>query len=257
MEEKFRTRLNKAISSSGIASRRKADELIKLGVVAVNGKVILDLGYKVFSNDIITVNNKVIKKLEHRYFIFNKPKGCITTVKDQAGRKAVIDYFPVSLNYLKPVGRLDRDTEGLLLMTNDGDYINKVIHPNNEVEKIYMIWIDSDISSDESRNIVNKLLSGVVLDGKLVKADSAREIHYVGSKRKHRLYEAVIHEGLNRQLRRMFQQIGYPVLKLVRTGIGTISLGGLKQGEYKEISQGKAYAIFNSTKTKKYIQRNN
>ena len=249
MEKGFRTRLNKAISSCGITSRRKADELIKSGMVAVNGKVILDLGYKVSPDDAIAVNNKIIKKLKHQYFVFYKPDGCITTVKDESGRKTVLDYFPVSLRHLKPVGRLDRDTEGLLLITNDGDYINKVIHPSGNVKKIYMTWVNGDISVSEASNIVNKLLSGVVLDGRLVKADYAREIQLdTRSKRKHRLFETVIHEGLNRQIRRMFQQIGYPVVKLLRTSIGSISLGDLKKGNYKEISRQEAYAIFNSKK---------
>ena len=251
MEKGFRIRLNKAISSCGVASRRKADELIKSGMVAVNGKIILDLGYKVSPGDTLTVKNRIIKKLRHQYFIFYKPAGCISTVNDESGRKTVLDYFPVSLRHLKPVGRLDKDTEGLLLITNDGDYINKVIHPSGDVKKIYMIWISDDISTGEARAIVSKLLSGIVLDGRLVKADYAREIQNTGSKRKHRLFEAVIHEGLNRQIRRMFQQIGYPIVKLLRTSIGTISLGDLKKGNYKEISRQEAYAIFNTTKSKK------
>ena len=162
-------RLNKAIALDGHFSRRKADELIKAGKVKVNNKIVFDLSCKVSSLDLIQVNDRALESKEHKYFLFYKPRGYITTRKDEFNRKTIYDLLPSSFRYLKPVGRLDRDTEGLLILTNDGDFINKVLHPSKNIKKTYMVEINESLSIDEANFVINKLLLGVRLDEKICK----------------------------------------------------------------------------------------
>ena len=245
-------RLNKAIATSGIYSRRQADELIKSGKVKVNNKVVDNLSYKVLSSDKILVSGKVIEKKDFKYFLFYKPTGFITTRKDELGRKTIYDLLPSSFKYLKPVGRLDRDTEGLLILTNDGNYINHILHPRNEIRKTYLVKVKGFLTKYEVKFAMDKLLLGVYLEGKNCKVDQIKQIYSdVGTYRKHTILEAVIHEGINRQIRRMFQVLGYPVIGLVRTNIGNFNLNKLAKGKYLEIKKEEAYAIFNN-KRKEY-----
>ena len=245
MKQESKTiRLNKAIAMTGSASRRKADDLICAGKVKVNGKVITELGYKVLASDKIQINNKQISVKENSYLLFYKPCGYITTTKDEHERKTIYDLLPVKYKHLNPIGRLDKESDGLLLLSNDGDFINQVLHPKNNIKKTYIIKINAILNSKETDFIRNELLSGVNLEGRIFKVDSIRKITGTDVKEgKQTIFEAVIHEGINRQIRRMFQQLGYSVDGLKRTKIGNLNLGNLKKGHCQELTKESAYAI--------------
>ena len=221
-------RLNKYIASSGICSRRKADELIEQGVVSVNGKIVKELGFLVQEKDKIFVNKKLIRPVKHEYYKFYKPAGYITTCDDEKGRKTIYDLLPESLYGLKPVGRLDRESTGLLILTNDGELINQLTHPSIKVPKIYIVSVDAKVS----RNGLEKLANGVEIEpGKIAYADiSVLEID-----NKHTLMQITLYQGMNRQIRKMFETIGYEVKTLKRIQHATISIEGLKRGEFKPI----------------------
>ncbi len=221
-------RLNKYIASSGICSRRKADELIEQGVVSVNGKIVKELGFLVQEKDKIFVNKKLIRPVKHEYYKFYKPAGYITTCDDEKGRKTIYDLLPETLYGLKPVGRLDRESTGLLILTNDGELINQLTHPSIKVPKIYIVSVDAKVS----RNELEKLANGVEIEpGKIAYADiSVLEID-----NKHTLMQITLYQGMNRQIRKMFETIGYEVKTLKRIQHATISIEGLKRGEFKPI----------------------
>ena len=243
-------RLNKAIAMSGFVSRRKADELIRHGKVKVNNKVIVDFSTKISHLDKLEVNGELLRAKNHHYLLFYKPRDCITTMKDERGRKTIYEYLPKEFSYLKPVGRLDRDSEGLLLLTNDGDFINGVLHPKNNIKKTYIAIIDAVLKKDEIDLIVNKLMSGVILDSRVSKVDSIEQIFFdQGQKMKQTVFEIVIHEGINRQIRRMFQVLGYSVNGLKRIKIGPFSIKKLQRGKYLVIDKKTAYAIIQSENT--------
>ena len=162
-------RLQKIIAQSGLTSRRKAEELIVNGKVKVNGKVVTELGTKVSSKDEITVNNKIIEKEDKEYYILNKPRGVVTTTKDEKGRKTVVDLIPTNTR-IYPVGRLDYDTTGIILLTNDGDFTNILTHPNNEVDKVYIAKLKGIIKGEQ----IKKLEEGIKLDKKTVKASRVK-----------------------------------------------------------------------------------
>ena len=248
MENKNKIRLNKAIAMSGITSRRKADELIISGKVKVNGKVVSNLGYKVTQSDNISVNGRVIKPEKHKYILLYKPRGYITTTKDEFGRKIIYELLGDKYNYLKPVGRLDRDSEGLLFLTNDGYLANQIMHPNNKIKKTYLVSISGLLLAEEVNFLIRNLLCGVSLSKEIHKVDSIRQVLIAsGSQMKQTVFEAVIHEGINRQIRRMFQVLGYAVSKLKRIKIGPFELGNLQKGKYLELTKEKAYAILQSS----------
>ncbi len=240
-------RLNKAIAMSGLVSRRKADELIRTGRVKVNNKVIVDFNTKVSSLDRLEIDGKPLIAKRHNYLLFYKPRDCITTMKDELGRKTIYQYLPKEFSHLKPVGRLDRDSEGLLLLTNDGDFINRVLHPKNDIKKTYSVTLDIWVVSSEVNLIINRLISGVSLDGRNARVDSIKQVipNYAQNV-KQTIFEVVIHEGINRQIRRMFQVLGYSVKGLKRTKIGSFSIKDLSRGKFKEIDKKTAYAIFQS-----------
>lgn len=221
-------RLNKYIASSGLCSRRKADELIEQGVVSVNGKIVKELGFLVQEKDKVFVNKKLIRPVKHEYYKFYKPAGYITTCDDEKGRKTIYDLLPESLYGLKPVGRLDRESTGLLILTNDGELINQLTHPSIKVPKIYIVSVDAKVS----RNELEKLANGVEIEpGKIAYADiSVLEID-----NKHTLMQITLYQGMNRQIRKMFETIGYEVKTLKRIQHATISIEGLKRGEFKPI----------------------
>lgn len=221
-------RLNKYIASSGICSRRKADELIEQGVVSVNGKIVKELGFLVQEKDKIFVNKKLIRPVKHEYYKFYKPAGYITTCDDEKGRKTIYDLLPESLYGLKPVGRLDRESTGLLILTNDGELINQLTHPSIKVPKIYIVSVDAKVS----RNELEKLANGVEIEpGKIAYADiSVLEID-----NKHTLMQITLYQGMNRQIRKMLDSLGFPVISLKRISHGTINIQGLKKGQFKYI----------------------
>ena len=223
-------RINKFLATSGIASRRAADELIKEGSVKINGKI-CSLGDEVdVSSDCVTVKGKqinIVKKYD--YYIMNKPKGYVCTVKDDKGRKTVMDLLPSSAKRLFPVGRLDYDTEGLLILTNDGDLTYKLTHPKNEVPKTYLVKTEKPVTDED----LNKLRSGVYIDGVKTKKCNVRliETHKDGSK-----LHVTITEGRNRQVRKMFEAVNNNVDFLKRIKIGDLTLSGLNRGETRQLS---------------------
>ena len=223
---KDKVRLNKYIAMSGKASRRKADELIEQGKVKVNGKIISELGYLVSDKDKIVIDNELIKPEKKVYIKYYKPAGYITTMSDEKGRKTIYDILPEDIKDLKPVGRLDKDSTGLLIMTNDGDLINKMTHPSVKISKIYRVVVKGKFGKTQ----IQMWQDGLEIEkGKVAYAD-ARIVEYEGQ---NTVLEVVLYQGLNRQIRKMAELVGFPVLHLKRVMHGPIDLSGLKRGQYK------------------------
>lgn len=224
-------RLQKVIALSGYCSRRKAEELIQKRQVKVNGQLITEMGYKVNLTDLIEVEGNPISSSEDKvYYLLNKPRGVVATAKDEKGRKTVVDLIKTSKR-IYPVGRLDYDTTGLILLTNDGELTNFLTHPKNNIEKVYVAKIRGLITKDELKRLCN----GVFIDGK--KSSKAKaKILKIDKKTNSSVVELIIHEGKNHQVKKMFEVIGYDVLKLKRESIAFLTLDGLKSGEYRELS---------------------
>ena len=224
-------RLQKVIALSGYCSRRKAEQLIQKRQVRVNGELITEMGYKVNSTDFIEVEGNPINTTEDKvYYLLNKPRGIVATTKDEKGRKTVVDLIKTNKR-IYPVGRLDYDTTGLILLTNDGELTNYLIHPKNNIEKVYVAKIKGLITKDEIRRLCN----GVFIDGKKTSKAKAK-ILKIDKKNNSSVVELVIHEGKNHQVKKMFEAIGYDVLKLKRESIAFLTLDGLKSGEYRNLS---------------------
>ena len=223
-------RLQKIIASSGYCSRRKAEELIEAGRVSVNGKIISELGFKANQNDEICIDGIPLHKEEEKVvYLLNKPGNVISSASDDRGRKTVIDLID-SPYRLFPLGRLDYDTSGLILLSNDGELMQKLIHPRYEVEKTYEALIDSLISEEE----IKKLENGVRIDD-YVSAPAKIRLIRSNPGKKTSLLEVKIHEGKNREVRKMFEAIGCKVIRLHRTSEAGIELGNLKSGEYRRL----------------------
>lgn len=237
-------RLNKLISDCGIASRRGADRLIEDGLVTVNGRKVYELGIKVDPNeDRIAVEGKPIKVVTQKiYAMFHKPKGVLTTMDDPHGRPTVADYLDKIPTRVFPVGRLDWDSEGLLLLTNDGEFANQVTHPKKEVTKSYLV----KLSGKPEPHHIEKLRRGVSIIGGRVSARHIEKIKPAGEKKsdKYDWYKIVITEGKNRQVRQMFAKIGLDVMKLQRVAIGRLRLGALPVGELVFLNQAAIDRIF-------------
>lgn len=226
-------RLQKFIANSGVCSRRKAEELILDGKVSVNGQVVTELGTKIDSDkDNISVNGKtIVISNDYKYVLLNKPVGYVTTVHDQFNRPIVLDLVKGCKAKLLPVGRLDMYTSGALILTNDGDFIYRVTHPKNEIEKTYNVTLIGEVTEDE----VNKLKEGVVIDDyvsgkakvKILKIDTEKNISRL---------EITIHEGKNREVRKMCNAVGRKVLALHRAKIGPINVKDLKIGEWRYLT---------------------
>lgn len=222
------TRLNKYIASSGICSRRKADELISSGAVQVNGKKVTELGFSVQAKDKVFINGKLIHPVKHEYYRFYKPAGYITTADDEKGRKTIYDLLPESMHSLKPVGRLDKDSTGLLILTNDGDLINELTHPSVKVPKLYRVSINGKIT----QNDIDAMYKGIELEpGKMAYA----QVDVLEIDNHSTVMEVLLYQGLNRQIRRMFEHLGFEVVTLKRIQHATLNLDGLKRGEFKPI----------------------
>ena len=237
--------MQKIIAGSGIASRRKAEELILSGKVTVNGKIVKELGTKANFSDDIKVNGSSIKKEEKIVFLFNKPKNVISSCKDDKGRETVLDYINEPYR-LYPLGRLDYDSSGLLLLTNDGDLTQKILHPKFEVEKTYDVTINKIIGKEE----IVKLQNGVKIDN-YISAPCKIKLKNVNENKKISHLTITIHEGKNREIRKMFNTVGADVIKLHRIKEANISLGDLRNGEYRRL---KPYEL---TKLKKYLDGDN
>lgn len=223
-------RINKFLATSGVASRRASDKLIIDGVVKINGKICSPGDDVDLSNDTVTVNGKIVNVVKkYEYYIMNKPKGYVCTVKDDKGRKTVMDLLPQKMKRLFPVGRLDYDTEGLLILTNDGDLTFKLTHPKNEVPKTYLVKTEKPVSDED----LAKLRSGVFVDGVKTKKCNVRLIETLktGSK-----LHITITEGRNRQVRKMFEAVNNNVDFLKRIKIGDLTLTGLNRGEVRQLN---------------------
>jgi 23S rRNA pseudouridine2605 synthase len=228
-------RLNKFLSDAGYTSRRKADQLIEEGRVSVNGKVVSELGTKVRKADNIRVDgNSIGYEEKHIYYILNKPKDTITTTDDQFGRKTVMDIMNVRRR-VYPVGRLDRNSTGTLILTNDGELANRLTHPSYEVERIYKVKLDKKLEIHHARLIAN---GGIDLDGETT---APCEI-FIDPKNGENITMSLI-EGKNREIRRLFEKFGYQVKKLDRKIYGGISNSGLARGEYRQLNKNEILSL--------------
>jgi 23S rRNA pseudouridine2605 synthase len=223
-------RLQKYIASCGVTSRRKAEEMIINGSVMVNDIIVTELGIKVDTeSDIVRVNKQIIYKKENRIYIkLYKPEGYVTTVKDQFGRKCVIDLIDIK-ERIYPIGRLDYDTSGLLLLTNDGDLANKLMHPKYHIYKTYI----ADVEGVINQNSIDKLSSGVIIED--YKTAPAK-VEIINITKVLSRVKISIHEGKNRQVRKMFDSVGHNVVALKRINFGQIELGLLKPGQWSNLS---------------------
>lgn len=221
-------RLNKYIASSGICSRRKADELIERGDVSVNGKKVTELGFQVKDKDKVFIGAELIRPKKLEYYRFYKPAGFITSADDEKDRKIIYDLLPPSMHNLKPVGRLDRDSSGLIILTNDGDFINDLTHPSVKIPKVYIVSVDGKVHLHH----LEKMAQGLEIEkGKLAYADT----QIVESGPKRTIMRITLYQGLNRQIRKMFEMLGFEVTSLKRIQHATIDVEGLKKGQFKPI----------------------
>lgn len=237
-------RINKFLASCGLGSRRSVEEIIKNGRVKVNGKSVSDF-IEIEETDKVEVDGNVVSPYALSvYLILNKPKGCVTTLKDEFNRKTVMDYIPEKYRkVVVPVGRLDYDSEGLLLLTNDGEINQKLTHPSNGVEKTYVVKIEGEIDKEQ----IKVLESGVLVDGKRTNPSKIADV--VPEGRLTRL-EITINEGRNRQVRKMFESVGENVVFLKRISIGSLKLGGMSRGECKEVTKGEFLKALTNKKEK-------
>jgi len=223
-------RLQKYMAQCGVASRRKCEEIILSGRVMVNGQVVTELGYKVDEGDEVFLDGKpILPETNKVYIALNKPVGYVSTVKDEKGRKTIIDLIHIK-ERIYPIGRLDYDTSGLILLTNDGDIYNKVIHPREEKNKVYVAMLKG-IPSGEAVAYFRK---GMDIDGYMTAPAALTIIRTVG---KNAEVEITIHEGRNRQIRKMCDKIGHPVISLKRIRIGEIYLDDLPEGKWRHLTK--------------------
>ena len=225
-------RLQKVIADAGITSRRKAEELILAGKVRVNGEVVKTLGVKVNGNDAIEVNGAMItpdSKVK-KYYLLNKPRGVISSAHDEKHRPTVVDYIDTD-ERIYPVGRLDYDTTGLILLTNDGELANLLTHPSNKIPKTYIAKIEGLLNKDE----IDRLKSGIYIDGRKVGVESFK-IRDKNLEKKTSIVEITIVEGRNHIVKRLFESLHHPVMRLSRIKIAFLEANGLKSGEYRELT---------------------
>jgi len=223
-------RLQKYLAACGVASRRRAEEMIQAGLVQVNGVTVREMGVQVGEGDVVAVEGRpVAPETDKRYVLYYKPVGEVTTVSDPEGRPTVLDHFRDFPVRLYPVGRLDIDSEGLLLLTNDGDLTNRLTHPRHEVEKRYIARVSNQVGAAE----LTRLRAGVMLDGRKTapaKVSVLREDPFSTD------LLITLHEGRNRQIRRMVEAVGHQVVRLKRVQYGTVTLGNLQRGQWRELS---------------------
>lgn len=223
-------RLQKVIANFGYTSRRKAEELILQGLVKVNGITIKELGTKVASTDIISINDVIINKnINYEYYLLNKPRGVISSVSDKEKRKTVVDLIPTQ-ERIYPVGRLDYNTTGLIILTNDGDFANHLMHPSNEIEKTYVAKLEGIITKDD----INKIKEGIVIDKRKVEVKRFK-VKQKNITKNNTIVEITIIEGRNHIIKNLFAELHLPVLKLSRIGYGFLTIGNLKSGEYRKL----------------------
>lgn len=240
-------RLQKLISERGYTSRRKAEELILAGKVLVNGKVVRELGAKFDEKVKIEICGELLELQEKEYYVINKPRGVVTTTKDDKNRKTIMDFFDINTR-LYPIGRLDYDTTGVLLVTNDGDFSQLLMHPKNNIDKVYIAKLEGIIDAYS----IKKLKDGILIDGR--KTSKARvKLKKIDKKNNTCIVQIVIHEGMYHQVKRMFESVGHNVLKLKREAYAFITVDGLKPGEYRRLNKKEVhqlYALANNNKLK-------
>ena len=227
-------RLQKYLASAGVASRRKCEELILDGKIEVNGKIITELGTKIDpKKDEVKYNGKIVKSEEEKvYILLNKPIGYVTTTNDQFGRDMVLDLVKVNKRIV-PVGRLDMYTSGALILTNDGEFVNKLTHPSHEIDKTYNVTVKGIVTKEEIEN----LKKGVLIDDDYITKPAKVKILKIDEEKKISRIQITIHEGKNRQVRKMCEAIGKKVLALHRCKIGNIDVKSLKLGEWRYLSK--------------------
>lgn len=240
-------RLNRFLAKAGIASRREADTIISEGRVSVNGAAVIEMGTKVSPEDSVTVDGRPVGPKNPLYVILNKPKDTITTKDDEKDRTTVMDVVGLDdddKSSLYPVGRLDRDTTGILVLTNDGDLAHRLMHPRYEVEKLYVVTTTESLKPDQ----IERLRTGVELDDGPAKAD---HIDFVNDD--HRQVALQIHEGRNRQVRRMFEALGHTVRALERTHYAGLNLNNLRRGKWRKLNPHEINALRRKVKLKSIV----
>ena len=238
-------RLQKYIASSGYCSRRKAEELIKKGLVTVNGNIVSEMGLKVSSKDEIEVEGNKISRENKEYYLLYKPRGVVTTVSDDKNRKTVVDLIETTTR-IYPVGRLDYDTTGVLILTNDGELANGLMHPRNKIDKCYVAKVKG---IPESKNL-KLLLKGVMVDNVKVRASRVK-MKKVDKKNNTCMIYLTIHDGRNHQVKKMLSTIGLEVLKLKRESVSFLTLDGLNSGEYRILNPKEIHKLYNEIGIKK------
>ena len=223
-------RLNKFLAACGIASRRDCDKLIAEGRVCVNGKAAV-LGVDVSDSDCVTVDGRQVTLKKNEYYLLNKPKGYLSTVSDEKGRRTVLDLMPDTVGRIYPVGRLDYDSEGLLILTTDGELAQRLTHPSNEVPKTYLVKIEGTLKESD----LNPLRSGIEIEGGYITKKC--KAHIVETNKQYTKIHMTITEGKNREIRKMFAAIGREVVLLKRIKVGELTLRGLDRGSWRKLSR--------------------
>ena len=231
-------RLQKVIADSGYTSRRNAENLIKKGLVSVNGKVVNELGFKVKNTDEVSVEGHILSKDEKEYYLLNKPRGVISSANDDKGRKTVVDLIE-SDKRLYPVGRLDYDTTGIILITNDGELTNILTHPKSNVPKTYLAKLDKIITMED----YHKIKDGLLIDGRKVDVKHIK-IKKTDKKKNNCFVEITISEGRNHIVKKLFEKLGYDVEKLTRTHYAFLDLGTILSGEYRTLSKKEVHELY-------------
>lgn len=249
-EEKME-RIQKKIAASGIASRRKAEELILEGRVKVNGHIIDSLGIKVGPKDEVTVDDIVVSKLSSLYLALNKPRGYISSVSDELGRKTILDLVPAELKEYKvfPVGRLDYDTKGIILLTNDGDFMNKMVGPKSGIQKEYLVRVKGIIHNDA----INRLQNGVMIHGKMT-LPALVFLDSIDRNNSSSLVRITITQGMNHQIKEMFKIVGYEVKRLTRVRFGNIKIDDLSEGEIRRLTIHEVKTLLELSKQSKILR---
>ncbi len=235
-------RLQKAIADLGYCSRRKAEELIVSGKVYVNGKQVTELGTKVSTSDTIRVNNELLTRQEKEYYMLNKPREVVTTTKDDKGRKTVLDYIDTDKR-IYPVGRLDYDTTGLILLTNDGEFANMMMKPNSKIEKTYIAKINGIMPKED----LISLKKGVIIDKRKCIPDRVK-VKSIDKVNNNSIIEITIHEGKNHEIKKIFEHFHLDVLKLKRVKYGSLVLGNLASGKYKKLTSKEVKVLYSMIK---------
>ncbi len=232
-------RLQKVIANSGICSRRKAETLILEGRVRVNGTLVTKLGTTVSEKDNIEVDGVKVENQDKVYYLLNKPRGVVTTTSDDKNRKTVVNLIDTKKR-IYPVGRLDYDTTGALILTNDGEFSNLMMHPKNEIDKVYVAKLEGIIKGED----IKKLKEGIKIDNEVLVKASRVKLRKTDLKNQTSFVEITIHEGKNHQVKKMFEQVGYRVDKLKRERIAFLDVNSLTSGEYRELNKKEIHQLY-------------